>query len=46
MINKENIEAVMYTEHTFVFPYKILKLVYRRIWDNVVLYLSLRRASL
>jgi len=46
MINKENIEAVTYTEHTFVLPHRILKLVYRSIWDNVVLHLSLRGAGL
>jgi len=46
MINKENIEAVTYTEHTFVLPRRILKLLYRSIWDNVVLHLSLRGAGL
>jgi hypothetical protein len=46
MINKENIEAVMYTERTFVLPYRILILVYRRICNNVALYLSLRGAGL
>jgi hypothetical protein len=46
MINKENIEAVTYAEHTFVLPYRILRLVYGRIWDNVILHLLLRGAGL
>lgn len=46
MINKENVKAVTYTAHTFVLPYRILRLVYRSIWDNVVLHLLLRRVGL
>jgi len=46
MVNKENVKAVTYTAHTFVLPYRILKLVYRSIWANVVLQLSLRKVGL